>query len=799
MKNLSSFYSVKHFVLFLFCGFCFQSIAQNSDKFKLYLAEYEKKQSLAVAKFLKQGVPQFIETKDGEFSELVGQNAVGKPMYLLSANNTIVNTTKANVLNAGFDGFTLQGLGSRIALWESGSPRVFHEMFRTAGSTRIEYVALQNSKVTRHATHMAGTLIGNQFSPTASSPANILVRGVAYRGTIKAWDWLTVPSEMETAATTDQIRVGNTSFGFLPLYLHPVEFGRYNETAMQWDQVMCTNTLFQIVKSVGNARDDLDGNGFPEYSQVGVLSGYDLLEGAGIAKNVLVIGYVNLLIASNIGGSYSGSSNSSSGIGTPDTSWGPTDDGRIKPDLVAHGKNVFSSMDVSNNTYGYYTGTSSATAGVTGGVTLIQEYWKSKFADPMWSSTVRALLIHNADEIDERGPDYRNGWGVVNLEKAATTIKNRGTTSIIREDVLTNNGVIRLNLAASGQEDLKVTIAWTDPAGDVVPINPVMPLPSLNETAPKLKNDIDIRLVRLDANGTSTTILDPSIGTANNNVLLPWIMRQEIGTNTVATLAAKAERGDNARDNVEKIEVYKNLLATGGGMFQLVISHKGSLVNGCSTSGQPFSLVVSGVSFCNDNLVFLQNQDNELTDGVGTIVLAKTIKASNIIETINPFFNNNPDFVEYRAADFIELLPQSVNGGIGNEGFTAKLGSDFLAHLPCIGINSRNAFSPSDITNFINDTTVNEKIQINKGEVIVFPNPYIGDLLNIQFSIYSDSKFTVEIFDITGKQFYNDNDSQIYTAGVHKKTLDANFLPSGTYLIKTISNEGTSVIKLLKN
>ena len=811
MKDISNLYSQKALVLFLFCGFCFQSIAQNTSKFKSDLSEYEKKQSSALSNFIKQGYPQFIETKNGDYSELVGQNAVGKPMYLLTGNNNIVTGIKANVLHSGFDGFLLEGLGSRIALWENGQPRGAHELFRTAvptslATSRVKYVSGQNPTLFRHATHIAGTLIGNQFSPSASSPINQLVKGVAYKGEIKAWDWLNVPSEMQTAAAVDNIKIGNTSFGINPLYMHPVEFGRYNEIAMQWDAVMCANTEFQIVKSVGNARDDLDTNGFPQYSQVSVLNGYDLLEGAGISKNVLVVGSVNLATISQPVGPSSATATSvvsSTQIGEPYSSWGPTDDGRIKPDLVSHGKNVFSSLETQNNTYGYYSGTSQAAAGVTGGIVLLQEYWKKTTTipnpNPMWSSTARALLIHNVDEIDEKGPDYRNGWGYVNIAKAATTIKNRSKNVIIREDILTNGQVIKLNIAASGQEDLKVTIAWTDPAGNVVPIDVNNPNPSLNEIASKLVNDIDIRLIRKDANGNDDlTLLDPTILAPNNNVLFPWIMRQQIAGNSEAVLARKAERGDNNRDNVEKIEVYQNLIPATGGMFQLQISHKGTLVETCSV-GQKFSLIVSGVSFCNNDLVFLQNQDNELTDGVRSLVLANTIKSSNIIKVISPFLVNNSDFVEYQAQDFIELLPQSQNGGSGNEGFTSEFGSDFLAHLPCTGINARTAFSSTDIEHFLNDTTVNDKIKVEKGEVVVFPNPYISDLLNIQFSILTDSKFTVEIYDITGKLFYNDNDPIVYEAGVHKKTLDANFLPSGTYLIKTTSNEGTSVVKLLKN
>lgn len=772
----------------------------NTSKYILEgrVLEYSKRQERAVSRFLKQGYKKTIESKDGEYSELIGENAFGKPQYFVTHNNKVINALQANVLHLGFDGVNLEGEGIKIGLWENGQPRRAHELFRTTVSptplqSRIEYVTGQNTTLQRHATHIAGTIIGNQYVPSVSSPNNSLVRGVAYKGTIKAWDWLNVPTEMTTAATIDNIKIANTSFGLNPIYMHASEFGRYNEIAQQWDEVMCVNKEFQIVKSAGNARDDLNSNGFPQYPQVNTLGGYDLLEGAGVAKNVLVVGSVNLT-----GKTPPFVTTGTNSILEPYSSWGSTDDGRIKPDLVTHGNNVYSSIETQNNTYGYYSGTSQAAAGVTGGIALLHNYWNSKFATTMWSSTIRALLIHTIDEIDDKGPDYRNGWGVVNLQKAATVIKERGKSVIIREDVLHNGEIVRLNLAATGKEDLKVTLAWTDPAGNVVSIDINNPNASINETTAKLINDLDIRLIRKDANGNDdTTLIDPSLNPTTNNVLLPWILKGQIQGNTSSTLAQKAQRGDNNRDNIEKIEVYENLIPDTGGMFQLQISHKGTITDACQ-SGQPYTLIVSGVSFCSDDLVFLQDQDNELADNVGTTVLANTIKASNSIKAIAVFQAVNDDFVEYRAADYIELLPQSQNSGSGTEGFTAEFGSDFLAHLPCSGINERTAFSQTDIENFKSDTKVNENIIVEKGEVVVFPNPYINDILNIQFRLINASTFEIQIFDLSGKLVYQDNDKKQYAEGVHKKAIDANFLPSGTFIIKTISSDGISSIKLIK-
>jgi serine protease AprX len=827
MKKIGNLYCFKIVsFLFFFIINGYNSFAQTESKkiiepqnkevvetLQKQLSSFDKKQQAAVDRFVKLGYKPYIEQKNGESSQLMGENEFGKPLYFVTSNNQeVVNGLKANALySAGFDLGPIEGQGIRIGLIDEGSPRTSHEMFRLSLPsytspllTRVVYEpvvgdAIFGTVVKRHATHIAGTIMGNQFSPSSSSPNNSLVRGVAYKSTLKSWHWKNPTTKMLITAT-DAINIVNISFGINPLNMPDAGFGRYNVYAKQSDSIMCAFKNFQIVKSVGNTRDD------PRtlVPQVDVLGGYDLLEGIGISKNALVVGSVNLTNSvMNSNGKYNWYTEGA--IIEPYSSWGSTDDGRIKPDLVTHGNNVRSCIDTQNNYYGNfenslvsYSGTSSAAAGISGGIALLHNYWNLKFAPTMWSSTVRALLIHSIDEIGERGPDYRNGWGVANLQKAANTITERGKSVIIREDVY-NGQTVRLNLAATGKEDLKVTIAWTDPAGTVTFVDVNNPNASINETTAKLVNDLDIRLIRKDANGNDDiTLVDPTLNSASNNVLFPWILKQNIhDNNTPIALAEKAQRGINDRDNIEKIEVYKDLIPSTGGMFQLQITHKGTLVDACQT-GQPYSLIISGVSFCNDDLVFLQHQDDELADNVKTTVLAHTIKASNVIRAITPFPVTDIDLVEYKAADFIELLPQSQNGGSGTEGFTAEYGSDFYAHIECTGINNRVAFSPIDIESFKNDTTVNQNVTVEKGEVVIFPNPYINDILNIQFRLINASTFEIQIYDITGKLVYQDTDKEVYSDGVHKKAIDANFLPSGTFIIKTISSDGISTLKLIK-
>ncbi|MFX5784919.1 S8 family serine peptidase, partial [Acinetobacter baumannii] len=57
------------------------------------------------------------------------------------------------------------------------------------------------------------------------------------------------------------------------------------------------------------------------------------------------------------------------------SSWGPTDDGRIKPDLVADGVSVTSTGGNSTTSYATLSGTSMAAPNTTGSLLLLQEYY----------------------------------------------------------------------------------------------------------------------------------------------------------------------------------------------------------------------------------------------------------------------------------------------------------------------------------------------------------------------------------------------------------------------------------------
>jgi len=468
-----------------------------------------------------------IATINGGIKELIRLDENNNPIYFTTDNVGAALTTRANRLNSGGSlGLNLDGQDMIIGVWDGGKVRDTHNLL-VGRVTQIDNA----SELSAHATHVSGTMMGNATASSAS-------KGMASQADLKAYDWDNDVSEVTTAAANGLL-ISNHSYGYDPDNVSLIKWGRYDSDARSFDNVMFNAPYYQFVNSAGNSRN----SGYNESKE-----GYDLLAGKSVSKNAIIVGAVSQVT------NYTGPSSVNM---SSFSSWGPTDDGRIKPDICGKGVGVRSSTSNSNNSYSSYNGTSMSSPNVAGTLLLLQQHHKNVKGGFMRAATLRGLTIHTADEAGtDPGPDYRFGWGLMNAEKAANVITNEGTESYIQENTLLQGKSYSFDVQSlSSTEPIVATICWTDPAGQAV-FGSIVDL-----ATPNLVNDLDIRI------------------TKNNQTFFPWKL-------SPAEVEAAATQGDNIVDNVEKIEVLNP-----SGTYTVTVSHKGNLAGAL----QKYSLIISGI------------------------------------------------------------------------------------------------------------------------------------------------------------------------------------------------------------
>lgn len=495
------------------------------------------------------------EYADGTIMELQFIEG-GVPFYYRTDNVNAALTTRTNHLHPGGSlGLNLDGTGyTGLGEWDGGAVRTTHQEFTNGGSSRVTQMD-GNSTISAHATHVAGTMIAGGVSASA--------KGMGYNGTLKAWEWNSDVSEM-AAAAANGLQISNHSYGYVRgwnisgstwvWYGNPnisvqedYLFGFYNSTSQQWDQIAYNAPYYLIVKSAGN--DRLQGPVGAEHPQDGAPDGYDCIGEVGVAKNILTVGAVEDVPSYTGPGSVYMSSFSS---------WGPADDGRIKPDIVANGVSVYSCTSTSNSSYANYSGTSMASPNAAGSLALLQKHYQDTHGGAsMRASTLKALIIHTADEAGlDPGPDYIYGWGLLNAAASAQKISEDASDgmNVIDELTLNNGGTYQQQVTCDGSQPLLVTVCWTDPPGTPATA-------SLDPITPMLVNDLDLRI------------------TGNGNTYYPWKLNRD------NPVAAATNSGENNVDNVEKIFV----ASPAAGSYTITIDHDGTLA-----SAQVFSIIISG-------------------------------------------------------------------------------------------------------------------------------------------------------------------------------------------------------------
>jgi hypothetical protein len=394
------------------------------------------------------------------------------PLSTLNAENRV--RTQAAAVQAA--PYSLNGAGVKVMVYDGGKIRTTHVDFQgraAAGST-------DTSSASDHATHVAGTIGGGGVAVAANKGmapgVAILSYGFEQPGGLSQGFLYTDPGDLQadyTAAIGLGAVISNNSIG---TNTEPNGFpcdwqGNYGVTDVLIDRIVrgtpgITNGQpFRVVWAAGNERQgnrcDVE---FPPPNQ-----DYISTAPPGCNKNAIVVGAVN----------------SNDDSMTSFSSWGPADDGRMRPDIVAPGcqvggdGGVTSLADTSDTAYGVKCGTSMASPTVCGISALIMQDWRTQYPSrpDMRNSTLKALLAHTAVDLGNPGPDHQTGYGSVRVKDAVDFLR----TDRHREATIqaTGDAYAASVQVAPGESQLKITIAWDD-------------APGTPNVLPTLVNDLDL-------------------------------------------------------------------------------------------------------------------------------------------------------------------------------------------------------------------------------------------------------------------------------------------------------------------
>ncbi len=548
----------------------------NLQNFSAQLsASFKSGQQKALSMAALHNWPTRKVTTGGRVLVLQGVNKLGFPIFLRTSNTEAASATRTDAVQPGGElGLNLSGsspvLQNKIAIWDGGTVLRTHREFNTKTIT----IPAGETGAIDHTTHVAGTM----FAQGIYAPAKGMAFGLS---TLRSFDFDNDVSEISNNAP--ELLISNHSYGDvagwdqneegqwiwygLPGDNEDYLFGFYDERAQAWDRIAFNAPYYLMVESAGNAHgyngpslgstyygyksrtDQTIINKGPRPANISSNDAYDVITTTGNAKNILTVGAVNPI---------NGGPNTAADVRIASfSSWGPTDDGRIKPDIVGMGVRLVSTAASGSDQYYISSGTSMSTPNVSGSLVLLQEYYSKLHNDSlMKAATLKGLVCHTAFDAGNEGPDYIYGWGMLDMRKAAQTITNNGTSSRIIEGSLVQGQSARYTIYATGNAPLAATISWTDPEGTPHEVG------TLNDRTPQLVNDLDIRI------------------TGNGTVTAPWTLNPE-------TPSAAATHGDNIRDNIE--QVYINS-ALANGSYTVTVTHKGVLKNG----SQDFSLILTG-------------------------------------------------------------------------------------------------------------------------------------------------------------------------------------------------------------
>lgn len=405
------------------------------------------------------------------------------------------------------------------------------------------------SDMNGHGTHTTGTLAGAGVL-SGSNPAtrnySSSFAGVAPEAKIvfqsigDSGEFVFPPlhlGELFQPAYDDGARIHSNSWG-------SAAFGQYTVYSNEVDQFTWDHKDFLPVFAVGNEANDVNADGIIDK---------DSIYAPATAKNCIAVGasesnrttggyqmgygqaWPNDYQSAPI--KYDPVSNNINGM----AAWsgrGPTDDGRIKPDLCAPGTNIVSDRSHVNYPAGwslydvnyiFWGGTSMSTPQVAGAAALAREYFQREKGINPSAALIKSVLINGAIDMSpgqygtgsvrelQSVPDTSQGWGRLNVAHSLFPASPAETEFVDASTGLSTGGYCEYEYQVTDASvPFKATLVWTDYPGAV-------------HAAKELVNDLDLSVT------TPGGLVYPTITHTDhtNNVEQVRITNPELGIYTV--------------------------------------------------------------------------------------------------------------------------------------------------------------------------------------------------------------------------------------------------------------------------
>lgn len=143
------------------------------------------------------------------------------------------------------------------------------------------------------------------------------------------------------------------------------------------------------------------------------------------------------------------------------SSWGPTPNLGLKPDLIAVGGNVYSTME--NNSYGNMSGTSMAAPMISGISALLSQKFKADGIKNNLPNYVKTALMNTAEPKIKDGKPYSvrlQGAGMVNPKAAVDSkifVRSSGVAKIELKEI-TNSREVQIDFENNSDDDINFDI-----------------------------------------------------------------------------------------------------------------------------------------------------------------------------------------------------------------------------------------------------------------------------------------------------------------------------------------------------